>query len=989
MAKGAGKKGGAGKAASKTSGGKRVAVEALRHEKARRRNIPTAETQAFMAEEEAKPTPKLYPRNPDLDPQLVWRGKDEQDSGPLVVPTVPVYIQEKIKPSAIVHDLLRVQREKIEPQLDMYADFNGIAEEDKLDFYQHDQNWSNRMILGDALLVMNSLAEKEGLKGQVQMIYIDPPYGIKFASNWQPSTKSKTVGDGVSDVSREPEVIKAFRDAWAEGIHSYLSYLRDRLVVARDLLNESGSIFVQIGEENAHLVRSLLDEVFGRQNAVVTIVVKKKGSQRSTLIDPVNDYILWYSKTPREEGRVKFRPLYEARELDADTLDEFSMVELPNGDEVDIRDVRAPTGGDVDYRLRPQQLFRDHQGARLFRANPLTSGGERVNQSLPFDFQGRTFSPGVGNCWKHTARSDGGGLCGMARLAASARIIAGAGQLRFRSYFDDFPYKQLSNWWDGLGGASKPIYVVQTNEEIVKRCLLMTTDPGDLALDPTCGSGTTAYVAEQWGRRWITIDTSRVALALARTRLMAARFPFYLLKDSPEGAQREAEVAGRPPHEGPFGGDLRHGFVYREAPHITSGVIANDAEIDVIHVNWQPRLDAAREEINKLLKKSWQEWEVPRRAEEGWSAAARAAHAAFWQARRERQAEIDASIARNAETEFLYDRPYEKKNTVRVTGPFTVESLSPHRVLPPDEEDEALLAALDAQDHAQGREPPARRAKALRPKSEASLEEGSDAFVQAVLENLKKAGVQNTRKGERLEFSDVKPYAGGRYIHAEGRYREGEKDKRAAIVIGPEYGTVGKELILAAGREAVESPVAFELLVVCGFAFDPHVAEGEGRLGRLRVIRARMNQDLHMADRLKATGAGNLFVAFGEPDIRLEKTGDGNWMVEIKGVDIFDPTTGEVRASAKPEEDIACWFLDTDYDESSFFVRHAYFLGGRDPYEKLKRALKAEIDEGAWATLYGTESRPFPPPKSGRIAVKVINHYGDEVMKVFEVPKGK
>ncbi len=517
----------------------------------------------------------------------------------------------------------------------------------------------------------------------------------------------------------------------------------------------------------------------------------------------------------------------------------------------------------------------------------------------------------------------------------------------------------------------------------------MTTDPGDLVLDPTCGSGTTAYVAEQWGRRWITIDTSRVALALARTRLMAARFPYYLLKDSADGALKEGELEGRPPKQNGFGADLRHGFVYQRVPHITLRSIAHNTEIDVIHAKWQPRIEASLGELNVALGLKWQEWEVPRKAENSWSQTAKSEHEGYWKLRRDRQAEIDASIARNADIESLYDKPYEKKGWVRVTGPFTVESLSPHRVLPPDEDDAALLATLAEMDRAEGREPPAAVTRALRPKSEAQIGgEDSDAFVRAVMENLKLAGVQNTKKNETLKFTELKPYAGGRYIHAEGRWHEGEKERRAAIVIGPEYGTVGRELVLAAAREAVDSPIKFDLLVVAGFAFDPHVGEGESQMGKLLVLKARMNQDLHMADKLKVAGAGNLFVVFGEPDIRLEKADEGNWTVEIKGVDIFDPTTGAVRSSVDPKEDIACWFIDTDYDGMNFFVRNAYFLGGRDPYERLKTTLKAEIDEAAWATLYSAKSRPFPKPTSGQIAVKVINHYGDEVLKVFDVGRG-
>lgn len=541
----------------------------------------------------------------------------------------------------------------------------------------------------------------------------------------------------------------------------------------------------------------------------------------------------------------------------------------------------------------------------------------------------------------------------------------------------------LSNIWDDTvtsGFGAPKIYVVQTNVKVVERCLLMTTDPGDLVLDPTCGSGTTPYVAEQWGRRWITIDTSRVALTLARQRMMAARYPWYVLRDSADGAQKEAELVGRPASEAQYHNDIRHGFVYERVPHVTLKAIANNAEIDIIHAKWEETAESLRARLNSALQQAWEEWQVPRDASNTWSNDAKDLHAEWWRQRRARQAEIDASIARNAAVELLYDRPYERKNTVRVTGPFTVESLSPHRVLAPEEDDNVLLHTLRAEAEEAGKPLPERRPLGVRAANAAP--QGDDDFVRVVLENLLKAGVQNTKKGERLTFTSLEPFTGDGFLHAQGRYQEGERERLAAIFIGPEYGTVSRDMVMRAAREARD---VFDVLVVCGFAFDAHVGSETMNLGRLTVMKARMNEDLHMAEHLKKTGAANLFVVFGEPDMDIEPAGDGQFRVRIKGVDIFDPTTGEVRSSADPAEDIACWFLDSDYDGDSFFVRHAYFLG-RDPYERLKKTLKAEIDEAAWETLNSTTSRPFPAPKSGRIAVKVINHYGDEVMKVFRVP---
>jgi adenine-specific DNA-methyltransferase len=455
-------------------------------------------------------------------------------------------------------------------------------------------------------------------------------------------------------------------------------------------------------------------------------------------------------------------------------------------------------------------------------------------------------------------------------------------------------------------GEQDKLYVVQTNTKVIERCLLMTTDPGDLVLDPTCGSGTTAYVAEQWGRRWITIDTSRVALALARSRLMSARFPYYLLADSPEGVKKESELTGRTSPDYKTQGDIRKGFVYKRVPHITLKSIANNPDI-----------------------------------KEGMS-----------------RKEIDAAIARHADTETLYDQPYQDNKRIRVAGPFTVESLSPHRVMAVDEQRPA--AEIEAQKEA-----------------------GTGQFETMILDNLKKAGVQNTVKNERLKFDHLDPYP-GEWLHAEGEYTEKDgKTKRVAVCIGPEHGTVGPELVKDAAKEAVKG-VGFDLLVICGFAFDAHVAEETKRYGKLNILITRMNPDLAMGDELlKTTGAGNLFMVFGEPDVDIKKQKDGKIVVEIRGVDVYDPTTGQIRSNST--DGIACWFIDTDYNEESFFVRHAYFCGGDVPYEKLQRALKAEIDEAAWSSLYSTVSRPFQPPRTGKIAIKVINHYGDEVLKVYEV----
>ncbi len=870
--------------------------------KDKRVNIPTEELRDFVAEEEARPDTLVYPRDPSLDPQLVWKGKDEQDQDDLAVPAVPVYIQEKIQPHAIIEDVRKVAQEGKPQQVDMFADFNGLPEnfDQRVDFYHYEQNWANRVILGDSLLVMASLAEKEGLKGKVQMIYIDPPYGIKFGSNWQVSTRKRDIKDTrVEDITRQPEQIKAFRDTWELGIHSYLAYTRDRLVVARELLTETGSVFVQIGDENVHVVRCLMDEVFGSENFVATVAFKKKKMPLGeTYIFTTCDYLLWYAKDWRQ---TKFHKLFLER--DAGDQGDFGFVDMPDG-EIVSRAALSARGETVD-------------SGRLLQSMDLRSSGRTESCVFPFTIDGRTFSPSEGKSWKTNPE-------GMQKLLLASRLFCPGDSLRYRLYFDDYPVQELSHMWMDTQGATDKEYVVQTANKIVERCVLMTTDPGDLVLDPTCGSGTTAHVAEQWGRRWITIDTSRVALTLARTRLMSAKYPYYLLVDSPEGVKKEAEITGRTPPDYSTEHDIRKGFVYKRVPHVTLKSIANNPDIN-----------------------------------EGMT-----------------RVEIDAAITRHADSETLYDQPYQDPKRIRVTGPFTVESLSPHRVLAADEE---------------------------RPGSERDAQRAATVgqFETMILENLKKAGVQNTVKNERLAFDRLEPYA-GEWLHAEGEYTEkGGLTRRVAVSIGPEHGTVGPEQVKEAAKEALKG-AGFDVVIVCGFAFDAHagetakefspdgpekregfVAEETRQYGKLPVLLARMNPDLAMGDELlKKTGAGNLFMVFGEPDVDIRKQ-DGRLVIEIRGVDVYDPTTGQIRSSST--DDIACWFIDTDYNEESFFVRHAYFTGAEEPYEKLKRALRAEIDEAAWSALYSTRSYPFDAPSTGKIAIKVINHYGDEVLKVYEV----
>jgi adenine-specific DNA-methyltransferase len=615
--------------------------------------------------------------------------------------------------------------------------------------------------------------------------------------------------------------------------------------------------------------------------------------------------LIWYAKDRRV---VKFRKLFLPKSQK--TIDERYRYIIDENERV--------------VSLSSEQIANNEpilDGQNPFWASALTSQGFSQNTTVEYLFKGQVFHPGNDRHWSMgTEKLD--------VLAKIGRLAIWNKQLVGKRYLDDFPSVELTNEWaDTVVFRSTEIvqYVVQTSPKVIQRCILMTTDPGDLVLDPTGGSGTTGYVSEQWGRRWITIDTSRVALALARTRLMAAKFPYYILSDSPEGISKEAELTGKIPSTQKTENDIKKGFVYKRVPHITLKSIANNPDI-----------------------------------KEGMG-----------------REEIDAAIARHADTEMLYDQPYEDNKRIRVSGPFTVESLSPHRVL--SEEKSVGADGVCPTGH-----------MPCAPTSDPSQ------FVHMILENLKKAGVQSTVKKERLIFDRLEPYAGV-YLQGQGEYTEapslppsparGEGDKgqskRVAICIGPEHGTVGPELLKEAAKEAVKG-IGFDLLVVCGFAFDPHVSEEAKHFGKLTVLTARMNPDLAMGDELlKKTGAGNLFMVFGEPDLEVKKQKDGKITVEIKGVDVYDPTTGQIRSHST--DDIACWFIDTDYNEESFFVRHAYFCGADEPYEKLKKALRAEIDEAAWSSLYTTKSRPFDPPTTGKIAVKVINHYGDEVLKVYKV----
>ncbi|QFS89933.1 Modification methylase DpnIIB [Mycobacterium sp. THAF192] len=894
-------------------------VDSITHDE-KRINIPTADNVKFHESPILEEIRRVrYARDESLDPQLVWRGKYPSSDGiegfdnDLVADAPPIYIQEKIDPRVLIENLRRTaSRPDDEPEFTLFESFDGLDDLQQVEFYQHAANWSNRMILGDSLQVMSSLANREQLRGKIQMAYVDPPYGIKFGSNWQVSARNRDVKDGkIDSAAREAEQIKAFRDTWAMGIHSYLAYLRDRLTVARELLADSGSCFVQIGDDNIHLVRSLMDEIFGSENFINLITVKKTSGAGSPsggteVLAAVSDYLVWYAK---DASAVKYRQLYRTKGLGAAGGGQYTLIR--NADDDGYRTATAADLADPSLQ------------SRIFSQNPLTSQSSGAPQFFEVELAGVHYTSGKSG-WKTTKS-------GMAKLKAAKRLIAIGKNIRYVRYFNDFPVFPYNNLWEDTvtsGFGDPKIYVVQTNTKIIERCMLMCTDPGDLVIDPTCGSGTTAHVAEQHGRRWITIDTSRVALTLARQRILGAKYPWYLLADSIDGHKKAQSRTAQEPPRRQFSNDIREGFVYERVPHIMLKSIANNPDI---------KEGMTRDEIN-------------------------------------------TAINRHADFELLYDKPLQDAKRVRVAGPFTVESLSPHRALTFNDWDEPSS------------------------EFEAARDADSPNFEQSVLENLSRAGIQNGNRSERIQFAAFETYAGS-YVQAIGEQIETgahAKPTRVGIVIGPQYGTVSAGYVKNAAKEAIQA-ADIDLLCILGFAFDPNVTnvteadgvtveatdegfahvEGTRLLGKLPVLMVRMNADLLMGEELKKTGAGNLFTVFGEPDIEITHTAEG-YIVDLRGVDVYDPTTGEVRSNDTGQ--IALWMIDTDYNGESFFVRHCYFTGGNDPYKRLKTALKADIDEEAWQSLYQTVSRPFPPPSEGnRIAVKVINDYGDEVMKVFEV----
>ena len=880
------------------------------------------------------------------EPWLEWSGKQEAKA--FTVDPVALHIHERVSAKAIMKI---AARENV--QRNLFAD-PQLEYTEAVQFYQHDVEWANRLILGDSLTVMNSLAQREALEGKVQTIYFDPPYGIKFASNFQPTVFQRNVTDRAQDLTREPEQIQAYRDTWHLGVHSYLAYLRDRLVVARELLTDSGSIFVQISDENVHRVRCLLDEVFGAENFVGEIVFRTRTTSKSNYLTVVNDFILWYAK---DRERLKFRPLFAKKPLKK----RFSKAELPNGEILS-----AFSGEDL--------IDNFPEGTRFFQSDPL-SGGASPNQ--PFVFRNKRYNPTRHGGWRVT-------LEGLERLKKADRIISQE-TLRYKFYFSDSDYMELDNLWEERLHQQNRSYVVQTNEIVIQRCMLMTTDPGDLVLDPTCGSGTTAYAAEQFGRRWITIDTSRIAVALARQRLLTGTFDYYKLKDESKG------IAG--------------GFVLKIVPHIEANEIANNIALDPIFAKHEPILAEKLAELNRhlaavgkstraeLLAKladkqkregkraiteadrrrwilpetAWQEWEVPFDTDPDWPEALRAALTEYREAFQAKMKEVNACIESSSAGEELVDQPQIERGKLRVSGPFTVEAVQPAET------------SLDTESPIGGE--PMEALATFDEESAAAETVNAETHLAEMLRLLRQDGVQfpNTQK---MQFATLDPLEGG-ILHAEGRWEGTER--RVAVTFGPQHGPVTALQVSRCLRIAAQR--GYDELVFAGFSFDgaAQAAIQADPDPSVRSHLAHINPDVTMGDLLKDTSSTQLFTVFGLPRTRLDEVDDGKYTVTMEGVDIYEPVKDAVF-SANADQ-VAAWFVDTDYDESTFCISQAFFPD-KKAWERIARALKGVVDAERFEQFSGTVSLPFAAGQHQRVAVKVIDARGNEVMRVHDLGEG-
>lgn len=877
-------------------------------------------------------------------PYLNWAGKAERTS--FEVDTVSLHVHERIDPASILSAVRKVMKKEgkgkgaekaFQPGL-FDAPFENLPLRDAIDFYRHERGWANRLIAGDSLLVMNSLLQKESMAGRVQMFYFDPPYGIKYGSNFQPFVGKRDVKDrNDADLTQEPEMIKAFRDTWELGIHSYLTYLRDRLLLAKELLHESGSVFVQISDDNLHHVREIMDEVFGSENFISLISFTKAagGLQASNRIGAILDYIVWYS---RDASKVKFNRLFYKRRS---PLDEgYTTVSLPGGHFKTARELKI-----TDIHALPE-------GAQLSMSVLMTKPGPGAK--FETEYCGTIYNSG--NRWWGTTPE------GLDRVKKSLRAIATKSSIRLAVRFDDFPYSGYQNLWSGIGGAANPIYVVQTNAEVIERCLLMTTDPGDLVLDPTCGSGTTAFVAEKWGRRWITCDTSRVAATLAKQRLMTSSYDYFELKY---------------PHEG-----LKGGFIYKTVPHATLKSIANNPEIDNIYKEVHPTIETALDELNKKLRNysapafrvsegnrsgkllsfavgdRLMEWEVPFEWQEGWPQEALYAFEGFHKQRVLMQQKMDKSIDAHADQEVLYDQPAISKNKLRITGPFTVEAVP--------------FPSVKSLDEASGPD-----------EADASIARtGESGRQHQWLAELLKTGIRG-KGGQILKFSDLEPLPFDKdmqSLHASGHLDSGE---RVVVSFGPEHAALEQRQVANAMSEAGNLFPVPKMLVFCAFTFDPEAAKDIDAIKGITALKAQMNTDLLTEDLKKARSSNQSFWLMGQPDVEVRQLQDGRYEVEVHGFDYFDTAKGELVSGGKSK--IAMWSLDTDYDERSLFPHQVFFpmAGKGEGWEKLKKNIRAELDESRLHKFHGTVSLPFEAGDNRKIAVKIVDDRGIESLKVI------
>jgi adenine-specific DNA-methyltransferase len=875
-------------------------------------------------------------------PYLNWAGKAERTS--FDIDTVSLHVHERIDPMSIlaavsknIKDAKAGKKGSFQPGL-FEAPFENLPLREAVDFYKHERGWANRLIAGDSLLVMNSLLQKESMAGQVQMIYIDPPYGIKYGSNFQPFVANTKVKDRKdSDLTQEPETIKAFRDTWELGIHSYLTYLRDRLFTAKELIHESGSVFVQISEENVHHVREIMDEIFGVNQFVSLIPFRTKLMPLGArTLEQMSAFLVWYA---RDINKIKYRHLYRETTPDpkgrwTGTIDDqLNLRRLDKAQRMNLRTGNCPTHifGTVS------QWAPSYSEANDFR----------------FPFHGENYDPTDGQCWVTSPEK-------MERLSRANRLFVEGDFPRFVVTHDDFPCAKITAPWDDTAPAQDKTYVVQTNEDVLARCILMCTDTGDLVFDPTCGSGTTAVVAERTGRRWITCDTSRVAIALAKQRLMTASFDYYELRYPQEG--------------------LRGGFIYKTIPRVSLKIIANNPEIDEIYQRMYPAIESALLALNTALRRSppqeifviadggrkgeklnfaktaaLQQWEVPFDFPVNWPKPVRDPFDAFHTARQSMQKQMDMSIAAHAESEILYNDPEKSRTKLRIAGPFTVEAVPFATVLSLDDAEQPKEADV------------------------AIARSGESARQHSWRDELLKTGIRG-KGGQLLKFSSLETLPGTACLHATGTLDSGE---RVVVSFGPEHAALEQRQVEHGLREASELFPLPKMIVFCAFAFDPEAAKDIDAVKGITALKAQMNTDLLTEDLKKARSSNQSFWLMGQPDVNLRKRKDGMFEVEVNGFDYFDTAKGELISGGKAK--IAMWSLDTDYDDRSLFPRQVFFpmAGKGEGWAKLKRDIRAELDESLLDQFHGTVSLPFEAGENKKIAVKIVDDRGIESLKVI------